>query len=268
MTNEHTVRILTLAWQIENLHMKTGRLVGKRALITAAANGIGRETALAFAGEGAEVLATDINAAELQSLKLDSDHIATCALDVTDREAIAEVLSSRSFNVVFNCAGWVHQGSIETCDETAWRRSFAVNVDSMYHVCRAAIPRMIESGGGSIINMGSVASSVKGAPNRFAYGATKAAVIGLTKSIAADYAGRGIRCNVVCAGTVETPSLRERVSAMGGSPAEVWKGFIDRQPLGRLGKPSEIAAMVVYLASDESAFTTGSTMILDGGWSN
>ena len=170
--------------------------------------------------------------------------------------------------MIFNCAGWVHQGTIEECDEAAWSRSFAVNVDSMYRICRAAIPFMVAAGGGSIVNMSSVVSSVKGAPNRFAYGTTKAAVIGLTKAIAADYARMHVRCNAVCPGTVETPSLKDRVAALGGSPEEVWQGFIGRQPLGRLGTPAEIAALVVYLASDESAFTTGSAYIIDGGWSN
>ncbi len=170
--------------------------------------------------------------------------------------------------MVFNCAGWVHQGTIEDCDEAAWTRSFQINVDSMYRICRAAIPQMLKAGGGSIVNMSSVASSVKGAPNRFAYGATKAAVIGLTKSIAADYAARQIRCNAVCPGTVHTPSLEDRVAALAGARADVWKGFIGRQPMGRLGKPAEIAALVLYLASDESAFTTGGAFIVDGGWSN
>ncbi|HEY4443772.1 MAG TPA: SDR family oxidoreductase [Steroidobacteraceae bacterium] len=248
--------------------MNIGRLHGKRAFVTAAANGIGRETALAFAREGAEVLAVDINDVDLRTLAAQSERIATQVLDVTEAQSIAELIESRPFDVVFNCAGWVHQGTIGDCDDSAWRRSFAVNVDSMFYVCRAAIPRMIADGGGSIINMSSVASSIKGARNRFAYGASKAAVIGLTKSIAADYASQRIRCNAVCPGTVETPSLLERVAALGGSADEVWQSFIDRQPLGRLGKVSEIAAVAVYLASDESAFTTGSAVVVDGGWSN
>ena len=248
--------------------MEHGRLAGKRALITAAANGIGRETALAFAREGAQVLATDVSAAGLRSLAIENHGIETQELDVTCGDAISRLLEDHRFNVIFNCAGWVHQGTIEDCDEAAWSRSFAVNVDSMYHICRAAIPRMVAAGGGSIINMSSVASSVKGAPNRFAYGTTKAAVIGLTKAIAADYAQRHIRCNAVCPGTVETPSLKDRVAALAGPPQDVWQGFIGRQPLGRLGTPAEIAALVVYLASDESAFTTGSIYVIDGGWSN
>jgi 2-keto-3-deoxy-L-fuconate dehydrogenase len=248
--------------------MITGRLAGKRALITAAANGIGRETALVFAREGAAVLATDIDAAGLQSLAKQSDRIAVRVLDVTDRSAVAAMFSGASFNVVFNCAGWVHHGSIENCDDAAWNRSFAINVDSMFRICRASIPAMIEAGGGSIINMSSVASSIKGAPNRFAYGTTKAAVIGLTKAIAADYASRQIRCNAVCPGTVRTPSLEGRVAALGGDTDQAWAGFVGRQPMGRLGEPQEIAALVLYLASDESAFTTGSAFVIDGGWSN
>jgi len=248
--------------------MTTGRLAGKRALITAAANGIGRETALSFAREGAQVLATDVSAPSLAELKAEEPRLDTAILDVTNAAAIGALFAERSFEVVFNCAGWVHQGSIEECDDWAWSRSFQINVDSMYRICRAVIPQMLANGGGSIINMSSVASSVKGAPNRFAYGASKAAVIGLTKAIAADYAARQIRCNAVCPGTVHTPSLEDRVAALGGAPAEVWKGFTGRQPMGRLGKPAEIAALVLYLASDESAFTTGGAFVIDGGWSN
>jgi len=248
--------------------MIIGRLAGKRALITAAASGIGRETALSFAREGAQVLATDVSAANLASLQAEDSKLDTAILDVTSASAVSALFAERSFDVVFNCAGWVHQGTILDCDEGAWSRSFQINVDSMYRICRAAIPQMLRGGGGSIINMSSVASSVKGAPNRFAYGATKAAVIGLTKAIAADYAAQQIRCNAVCPGTVHTPSLEERVAALGGVPADVWKGFTGRQPMGRLGKPAEIAALVLYLASDESAFTTGGTFIIDGGWSN
>jgi len=248
--------------------MQIGRLVGKVAFISAAANGIGRETALAFAREGAEVLATDIDAGPLAALGRENRRISTQVLDVTEPNAVAEVVARRNFNVVFNCAGWVHHGTIEECSIDAWKRSFAINVDSMYYVCRAAIPRMRATGGGSIINMSSVASSVKGAPNRFAYGASKADVVGLTKAIAADYANHGIRCNAVCPGTVDTPSLKTRMASLGGSTDVIMKSFVDRQPLGRLGKPEEIAALLVYLASDESAFTTGSACIIDGGWAN
>jgi 2-keto-3-deoxy-L-fuconate dehydrogenase len=247
--------------------MNSGRLAGKRALVTAAGNGIGRETALAFAREGASVLATDISAGDLQSLAAQHDAIAIRVLDVTDAAAVSALVTADQFNVVFNCAGWVHQGSIQDCDAAAWARSFAVNVDSMYYVCQAAIPRMLAADGGSIVNMSSVVSSIKGAPDRFAYGASKAAVIGLTKAIAADYAGRKIRCNAVCPGTVETPSLRERIAALGGDANAVWESFIGRQPMGRLGKPGEIASLVVFLASDESAFATGSAFVVDGGWS-
>jgi 2-keto-3-deoxy-L-fuconate dehydrogenase len=248
--------------------MASGRLVGKRALITAAASGIGRETALAFAREGAHVLATDVSTAGLAGLESEDPRLDTAVLDVTSPAAVSDLFAHHSFEVVFNCAGWVHQGTILDCDEAAWNRSFQINVDSMYRICRAVIPQMLANGGGSIVNMSSVASSVKGAPNRFAYGATKAAVIGLTKSIAADYAARGIRCNAVCPGTVRTPSLEDRVAAIAGTPAEVWKGFIGRQPMGRLGLPAEIAALVLYLAGDESAFTTGGAFVIDGGWSN
>jgi len=248
--------------------MTSGRLAGKRALITAAANGIGRETALAFAREGAQVLATDVSADGLAALKAEDARLETAVLDVTSAAAVSDLFAHHSFEVVFNCAGWVHQGTILDCDEAAWNRSFQINVDSMYRICRAVIPQMLKNGGGSIVNMSSVASSVKGAPNRFAYGATKAAVIGLTKSIAADYAAQRIRCNAVCPGTVHTPSLEDRVAAIAGTPADVWKGFIGRQPMGRLGKPAEIAALVLYLAGDESAFTTGGAFVVDGGWSN
>jgi 2-keto-3-deoxy-L-fuconate dehydrogenase len=248
--------------------MTSGRLAGKRALITAAANGIGRETALAFTREGAQVLATDVSPDGLSSLKSEDARLETAILDVTRPASVNELFAQRSFDVVFNCAGWVHQGTILDCDDSAWNRSFQINVDSMYRICRAAIPQMLKLGGGSIVNMSSVASSVKGAPNRFAYGVTKAAVIGLTKSIAADYAAQGIRCNAVCPGTVHTPSLEDRVAAIAGTPADVWKGFIGRQPMGRLGKPAEIAALVLYLAGDESAFTTGAAFVIDGGWSN
>lgn len=265
---QHLARSRALNCPSEHNLMSTTRLAGKRALITAAANGIGRATALAFAREGAEVVATDIDTAGLQSLAAESTRIVTRLLDVTDAKAVAAVFSGATFNVVFNCAGWVHSGTIEECDDAAWSRSFAINVDSMFYACRAAIPGMIAAGGGSIINMASVASSIKGVPNRVAYGASKAAVIGLTKAIAADYARRRIRCNAICPGTVRTPSLEARVAALGGSPEQAWQGFIERQPMGRLGEPDEIAALAVYLASDESAFATGGTFIVDGGMSN
>ncbi|WP_434212525.1 SDR family oxidoreductase [[Pseudomonas] boreopolis] len=245
------------------------RLQGKRCLITAAGAGIGRESALACAREGALVLATDVDAAALDALAAEHPAIAVQALDVTDPAAIAALVEAQGpFDVLFNCAGYVHQGSILDCDAEAWRRSFAINVDAMYHTCRAVLPGMLARRRGSIVNMSSVASSIKGVPNRFAYGATKAAVIGLSKAIAADYVARGIRCNAICPGTVKTPSLAQRVAALGGDEQAVWKSFTDRQPMGRLGDPREIAQLVVYLASDESSFTTGQTHVIDGGWSN
>ncbi len=247
----------------------SGRLQGKRCLITAAGAGIGRASALACAREGAQVLATDIDAQALASLSAESESIDTRVLDVTAQADIDALVSEQNaFDVLFNCAGYVHQGSILDCDQLAWRRSFAINVDAMYSLCRAVLPGMLAQGRGSIINMSSVASSIKGVPNRFAYSTTKAAVIGLSKAIAADFVTRGVRCNAICPGTIKTPSLAVRVAALGGDQEAVWKGFIERQPMGRLGEPQEIAALVVYLASDESSFTTGQTHIIDGGWSN
>lgn len=243
------------------------RLAGKRCLVTAAGAGIGRAAALAFAREGANVLATDIDASALQSLASEDNTIRTAALDVTDAAQIASLVQANpGIDVLFNCAGYVHAGTILDTDEAAWRRSFAINVDSMFRLCKAVLPGMLDRGQGSIVNMASVASSVKGVPNRFAYGATKAAVIGLTKAIAADYVARGVRCNAICPGTVKTPSLEQRVAALGGDRDAVWKSFIDRQPMGRLGAPEEIAALAVYLASDESSFTTGAIHVIDGGW--
>jgi 2-keto-3-deoxy-L-fuconate dehydrogenase len=172
-----------------------------------------------------------------------------------------------AFDVLFNCAGFVHQGSILECDESAWRRSFTINIDAMYVLCKAVLPGMIAQGRGSIINMASVASSVRGVPNRCAYSASKAAVIGLSKSIAADYVTKGVRCNAICPGTISTPSLAARVAELGGDQDAVWKSFKERQPMGRLGDPKEVAALVVYLASDESSFVTGAIHIIDGGWS-
>ncbi|MGH8182291.1 MAG: SDR family oxidoreductase [Rhodanobacteraceae bacterium] len=245
----------------------SGRLAGKRCLVTAAGAGIGRATALAFAHEGAEVLATDIDTAALQALQVECAALRIAELDVTDPAQIAAlVAASPVLDVLFNCAGYVHAGTILETDEGAWRRSFSINVDSMFHLCKAVLPGMLALARGSIVNMSSVASSVKGVPNRFAYGATKAAVIGLTKAIAADCVTRGVRCNAICPGTVKSPSLEQRVAALGGDRETVWKSFIDRQPMGRLGAPGEIAALAVYLASDESAFTTGAIHVIDGGW--
>lgn len=245
------------------------RLGGKRCLVTAAGAGIGRATALAFAREGAEVLATDIDATALETLRAENSAVLITTLDVTDTAQITTLVEANPhIDVLFNCAGYVHAGSILDTDEDAWRRSFAINLDSMFHLCKAVLPGMLDRGQGSIVNMSSVASSVKGVPNRFAYGATKAAVIGLTKAIAADYVTHGVRCNAICPGTVKTPSLEQRVAALGGDREAVWKSFVDRQPMGRLGKAEEIAALAVYLASDESAFTTGAIHVIDGGWSN
>ena len=247
----------------------SARLDGKHCLLTAAGAGIGRATALAFAREGAQVLATDIDGTVLQSLRAESSAVRTAALDVTDPAQITALVDAQPvIDVLFNCAGWVHAGTILDTDEDAWRRSFAINVDSMFRLCKAVLPGMLARGRGSIVNMASAASSVKGVPNRFAYGATKAAVIGLTKAIAADYVALGVRCNAICPGTVKSPSLEQRVAALGGDQDAVWKSFIDRQPMGRLGTPEEIAALAVYLASDESAFTTGAIHVIDGGWTD
>ena len=242
----------------------TGRLAGKTCLVTAAGQGIGRATALRFAEEGARVVATDINADTLATLT----GVETRRLDVTDPAAIAALFAEiPEFDVVFNCAGWVHQGSILDCSDGDWTASWDLNVTAMFHVCKAALPGMLRRGRGSIVNMASVASSLKGVPNRFAYSATKAAVIGLTRSIAADFVGRGVRCNVICPGTVATASLDERMAALPGDPEAVRRSFVERQPMGRFGQPSEIADLALYLASDESAFTTGAVHVIDGGWS-
>jgi 2-keto-3-deoxy-L-fuconate dehydrogenase len=247
----------------------SARLDGKSCLVTAAGAGIGRATALAFARERARVLATDIDAAALATLHAENPAIRIAALDVTDTAQIAALVDAHPvIDVLFNCAGWVHAGTILDTDEAAWRRSFSINVDSMFRLCKAVLPGMLARGKGSIVNMASAASSVKGVPNRFAYGTTKAAVIGLTKAIAADYVASGVRCNAICPGTVKSPSLEQRVAALGGDQAAMWKSFVDRQPMGRLGTPGEIAALAVYLASDESAFTTGAIHVIDGGWTD
>ena len=245
----------------------SARLDGKRCLLTAAGAGIGRATALAFARAGAQVLATDIDATALQSLHAENGAIRTATLDVTDPAQIVALVDAHPvIDMLFNCAGYVHAGTILDTDEDAWKRSFSINVDSMFRLCKAVLPGMLARGKGSIVNMASAASSVKGVPNRFTYGTTKAAVIGLTKAIAADYVARGVRCNAICPGTVKSPSLEQRVAALGGDQDAAWKSFIDRQPMGRLGAPEEIAALAVYLASDESAFTTGAIHVIDGGW--
>ncbi len=243
-----------------------GRLHGKRTLITGAAQGIGRFSAELFAAEGAEVIATDLQADKLRELE-DRKGIETAVLDVTDGAAIA-ALADRlgALDVLFNCAGYVHQGDILACPQEEWQRSFAVNVTSAYAMTRAFLPAMLEAGGGTIVNMASAVSSIKGVPSRCAYGASKAAVIGLTKSVAADYVGQGIRCNALCPGTVDTPSLGERIAAL-GDVETVKRAFVERQPMGRLAQPDEIAKAALYLASDDSAFMTGTVLVIDGGMS-
>ena len=248
----------------------SGRLKGKKTLITAAGQGIGRSTVLAFAAEGAHVLATDINPESLDLLKKEfqefAPNIETYLLDVNNLKAIQQLAEEKdAFDVLFNCAGFVHHGTVLDCEESDWDFSFELNVRSMYRMIKAFLPAMLKSGGGSIVNMSSVASSVKGLPNRFVYGASKAAVVGLTKSVAADFITQGIRCNAICPGTVESPSLQERIKAQGGNYEEVLAAFIERQPIGRIGTPEEIAALAVYLASDESSYTTGTAWSIDGG---
>jgi len=241
------------------------RLKGKRAVVTAAGQGIGRAFAEAFHREGADVLATDINEKALASLA----GIATCRLDVTDGAAVAALAAELgAIDVLANCAGYVHQGTILDCAEKDWDFSFDLNVKSMYRMIRAFLPAMLEKGGGSIVNVASVASSVKGVANRFVYSASKAAVIGLTKAVAADFVAKGIRCNAICPGTVQSPSLDERMAALGGDPAEVRRAFAQRQPMGRIAEPAEIAHLAVYLASDEASFTTGAIHVIDGGWTS
>ena len=244
---------------------KTGRLAGKTCLITAAGQGIGRKTAETFAAEGAKVYATDIN----EELLLEMSNVSgihTYRLDVTSQQEI-DALKTKidPIDVLFNCAGYVANGSILESVEEDWDFSFELNVKAMYRLTRAILPMMLDNAGGSIINMSSVASSIKGVPNRFAYCASKAAVIGITKSIAADYVAQGIRCNAICPGTVDSPSLHDRLRATGDYETAM-RNFIDRQPVGRIGTTEEIAALATYLASDESSFTTGQTHAIDGGW--
>lgn len=240
------------------------RLQGKTALITAAAQGIGRASAELFAAEGARVIATDIN---LDALK----DVVGCEkrkLDVLNSdEVLALAKEIGGIDILFNCAGYVHSGTILECDEKDWNFSIDLNITSMYRMIRAFLPGMIAKGGGSIVNMSSVASSVKAVPNRCAYGMTKAAVIGLTKSVAADFVTQGIRCNAICPGTVQTPSLEQRLHATGDYES-AYKNFVARQPMGRLGSALEMAQLALYLASDESTFTTGTINVIDGGWSN
>jgi 2-keto-3-deoxy-L-fuconate dehydrogenase len=240
------------------------RLNGKTALVTAAGQGIGRAAALAMAAEGAQVLATDVKP-ELLATYAGVANVRTEVLDVLDRAAIERTIGALpSLSVLFNCAGYVHNGTVLQTEDRDWDFSFNLNVRSQFWTIRAALPKMIDGGGGSIINMASVASSVKGIPNRFVYGATKAAVIGLTKAVAIDHVAQGVRCNAVCPGTVDTPSLADRINA-NLDPAAARRAFIARQPMGRLAKAEEIAPLIVYLASDESAFATGQAFIVDGG---
>ncbi len=244
----------------------SGRLQGKKALLTAAGQGIGAATATAFAKEGAQVFATDIDESLLAKLASALPGIQTRKLDVRNSQAVNALAAELgAIDVLFNCAGFVHQGTILDCAESDWDFSFDLNVKSMYRTCRAFLPAMLAAKKGSIINMSSGASSIKGAPNRFVYGATKAAVIGLTKALAADFIRQGIRVNAICPGTVESPSLEQRMAAL-GDVEKARKDFIARQPMGRLGNPQEIAALAVYLASDESSFTTGQIHVIDGGW--
>jgi 2-keto-3-deoxy-L-fuconate dehydrogenase len=245
----------------------SGRLTGKIALLTAAGQGIGRATAQAFADEGAMVWATDIDERLLSTLSQERPDIRIRRLDVLNTQAILDCAAELgTIDILFNCAGYVHHGSILDCSEKDWDFSFDLNVKSMYRTCRAFLPGMLKAGKGNIVNMSSAASSIKAAPNRFVYGSTKAAVIGLTKAIAADFIRNGIRCNAICPGTVQSPSLEQRIAAQGNAE-KARADFVARQPMGRIGSTEEIAALAVYLASDESSYTTGQIHIIDGGFS-
>jgi len=257
--------LLLELWIRSNEWVMAGRLTGKRVLVTAGARGIGAASARAFLAEGAEVFATDVDLSTLQA-EFGGTGIITRELDVTNARHIAEIAETAgAVDILFNCAGFVHQGTILDCDQEAWDFSVRLNLRSMYLMCRAFLPGMIARQSGSIINMSSVASSIKGVPKRFVYAMTKAGVIGLTKSIAVDFVGDGIRCNAICAGTVDTPSLQTRIQSH-PDPTAAYVDFVARQPMGRLGRASEIASLAVYLASDESAYTTGSVSVIDGGW--
>lgn len=243
------------------------RMEGKRALVTAAGQGIGRAVAQAFAREGAKVIATSLTAPKLETLRDEyPGAVEIESLDVTDKDAIARLAAriGEPLDVLANCAGYVADGTILDCDENTWERTFDINVTSIFHLCKAFLPGMLRAKRGSIINVTSVAGSIKGVPRRFAYAASKAAVIGLTKAIAMDFVSTGVRCNAIAPGTTDSPSLRERM-AVGGNYEETRKTFVARQPMGRLGRPEEIAELAVYLGSDESAFTTGAVFVADGG---
>ncbi len=251
--------------------MSNNRLAGKRALITAAGQGIGRSTALAMANEGALVFATDVNKEAIAALAAEGhERVEVFELDARDDDSVRAGVEKAMPDVLFNCAGFVHHGTILDATDEEWEFAFDLNVRSMFRTIRAALPGMVERGGGSIINMSSVLSSIIGAPNRFIYTASKSAVIGLTKAVATDFVAKNVRCNCICPGTVQSPSLEDRLHALGeevGGYDAARAQFIARQPMGRIATPEEIAALVVYLASDESAFTTGQPHVIDGGWS-
>ncbi|MBT3700697.1 MAG: SDR family oxidoreductase [Alphaproteobacteria bacterium] len=242
-----------------------GRVTGKTAFVTAAAQGIGRAIAEKLASEGAVVTATDLNGDLVAELNGQQGIASTSALDVTDGDAVRAMAAKVGpVDILVNCAGYVHHGTILDCDEKDWDFSFGLNARSMFVMCKAFLPAMLENGGGSIVNIASVAGSVAGVPNRFAYGASKAAVIGLTRSVAKDFVAQGVRCNSICPGTVQSPSLNDRINAL-DDPVQARKDFIARQPMGRLGETTEIADLALFLASDESKFITGTEMIIDGG---
>lgn len=244
-----------------------GRLTGETAFLTAAGQGIGRATALSFVAEGARVIASDRDAAALAELKALAPTVETQVLDVLDTDAVTAMAKGVGpVTVLFNCAGYVANGTILDCDEKDWDFSFDLNVKSMWRTLRAFLPGMLDNGGGSIVNIASGASSLKGAPNRAVYGATKAAVIGLTKAVAIDYVKRGVRCNAICPGTIVSPSLEQRIRSLPGAYDDNKAAFVARQPMGRLGTAEEVAAMALYLASRESAFVTGAEFKIDGGW--